>query len=161
MRFCSQHKRSGGCKKSIWAHPSIHTVDAVKNTGVIRKKIGDNLISHLDVGLHNGKSSWGTEWKQMQKWSIEDPHCQEHWDSSQQPDPEGFSGVVGVSPPQHHPAHFPASSPHFSISSSLSTADTPTSTIPVLHCVTAPSTVLQVTGNCDRFQQRRAQASLE
>lgn len=95
---CSQHERSGDHKKIYGNKPSIHTMDAVKNTGVIRKKIWDNLISHLVVGLHGGKSSWETEWKQTQKWHIEEPHCQEHWDSSQQPDPESFSGD-GVSPP--------------------------------------------------------------
>lgn len=70
---------------------------------------------------------------------------------SQQSDPEVFSGDE-ASPPHHHSAHFPVCSPHFSISTSLSTANTPTSTMPVLNCVTAPSTALQVTGNWDRFQ---------
>lgn len=71
--------------------------------------------------------------------------------SSQQSDPEDFSEDE-ASPPQHHPAHFPVHSPNFLISTSLGTADTSTSTIPALSCVTARSTALQVAGNCDRFQ---------
>lgn len=65
--------------------------------------------------------------------------------------PEDFSGDE-VSSLQHHPAHLPASSPQLLISTSLSPADTPTSIIPALTCVTARSAALQVTGNCDTFQ---------
>lgn len=115
--------------------PSIHAVGAMKNTRVTRKKIRDvNFLSHE---IENKPKSL------LARNPGSYPSCQ-------QSDPEDFIGDE-VSPPQHHPAHFPVHSPHFFISTSLGTAATPTSTIPVLTGVTAGSTALQVTGNCDRF----------